>query len=65
MNAQSSSTTGTLPNRNNFILADPYFVVFELACKSSSVELVIKSLDSVEVFSSYPNIIAFTCLEVD
>jgi hypothetical protein len=47
--AQSSTGTGVLPSRNNFILADPYFLIFELACKSPNVEIVIKALDSIEV----------------
>lgn len=46
-----------MPNRNNFILADPYFFLFELASKSQSVEIVIKSLDSIGKLINYDHLL--------
>lgn len=40
---------GILPNYNEFILADNYFLPFELACQSKSTKIVIIALDCLQV----------------
>jgi brefeldin A-inhibited guanine nucleotide-exchange protein len=56
--ARSSSAADILPNRDNFILADPYFLPFELACKSPTVDIVINALNSIAVSFNSLSLIA-------
>uniref|UniRef100_A0A915ESK1 Mon2/Sec7/BIG1-like dimerisation and cyclophilin-binding domain-containing protein n=1 Tax=Ditylenchus dipsaci TaxID=166011 RepID=A0A915ESK1_9BILA len=53
----SSPRHDILPNSEDFILADSYFLPFELACQSKSSKIVITALDSIQKLINHKNLV--------